>query len=61
MYESVRAGPGSEAVAWHAVPADQVVGLLKTDPATGLDANQAAQRLAQNGPNRLPEGKNKAR
>ena len=57
MYEAVRANPGPEAVAWHAVPADQVVGRLNTDPATGLDANEASRRLAQYGPNRLPEGK----
>ncbi len=57
MSEAVRANPGPEAVAWHAVPADQIVGRLKTDPATGLDANEAYQRLAQYGPNRLPEGK----
>ena len=45
------------AIAWHAVPADEVIGRLKTDPATGLDAGEASQRLAQYGPNRLPEGK----
>ena len=57
MSEAVRATPDVQSVAWHAVPADQVVGRLKTDPATGLDANEASQRLAQYGPNRLPEGK----
>ena len=57
MYEAGRANPGPKAVAWHSVSADQVVGRLKTDPAAGLDANEASQRLAQYGPNRLPEGK----
>jgi magnesium-transporting ATPase (P-type) len=57
MYEAVRANPGPKAVAWHSVSADQVVDRLKTDPAAGLDANEASQRLAQYGPNRLPEGK----
>ena len=57
MSEAVRANPGTEALAWHAVPADQVVARLKTDPVTGLDAANASQRLAQYGPNRLPEGK----
>jgi magnesium-transporting ATPase (P-type) len=57
MSEELRANPGPEAIAWHAVPADQVVSRLKTDPAAGLDANEASQRLAQYGPNRLPEGK----
>src|SRR4029077_17115040 len=57
MSEAVRGSPGSEAIAWHAVPADQVVSRLKTDPATGLDAADASRRLSQYGPNRLPEGK----
>ena len=57
MSEALRANPGPEAIGWHAVPADQVVSRLKTDPAAGLDANEASQRLAQYGPNRLPEGK----
>src|SRR5215831_13010701 len=57
MSEAVRGSPGSEAIAWHAVPADQVIGRLKTDPAAGLDAAEASRRLSQYGPNRLPEGK----
>src|SRR6516165_7052115 len=57
MSDAVRANPGPEATAWHAVPAVQVVSRLKTDPAAGLDANEASRRLAQYGPNRLSEGK----
>jgi magnesium-transporting ATPase (P-type) len=57
MSEALRANPGPAATAWHAVSADQVVSRLKTDPAAGLDANEASQRLAQYGFNRLPEGK----
>src|SRR5215472_3526442 len=57
MSEAMRANPGTEAVAWHAVPTDQVVSRLKTDPATGLNASEASRRLTQYGPNRLPEGK----
>src|SRR5215472_9214480 len=57
MSEAVRANPGTEAVAWHAFPADQVIDRLKTDAATGLDANEASRRFAEYGPNRLPEGK----
>ena len=57
MSEAVRANPSREAVAWHAASADRVVDLLKTDPATGLDAAEASRRLSQYGPNRLPEGK----
>jgi magnesium-transporting ATPase (P-type) len=57
MYEAVRANPGPEAVSWHAVPADEVIGRLQTDPAKGLDAGEAFRRISQYGPNRLPEGK----
>src|SRR6516162_2006605 len=57
MSEALRANPGPIATAWHAVSASQVVSRLKTDPAAGLDANEASQRLAQYGFNRLPEGK----
>jgi magnesium-transporting ATPase (P-type) len=57
MYDAARANSGSEATGWHAVPADQVVGRLKTNPTTGLDPNEASRRLAEYGPNRLPEGK----
>jgi magnesium-transporting ATPase (P-type) len=57
MSEALRANPGTETTAWHAVPADQVIGRLNTDPATGLDAAEASRRLSQYGPNRLPEGK----
>jgi magnesium-transporting ATPase (P-type) len=44
-------------VAWHAVAADDAVERLVTNPARGLAAGEAAQRLAMYGPNRLPEGK----
>jgi magnesium-transporting ATPase (P-type) len=44
-------------VAWHAVAAEEVVERLDTDQAKGLDASEAARRLVQYGPNRLPEGK----
>jgi magnesium-transporting ATPase (P-type) len=46
-------GPG----AWHAVGANEVVSQLGTDPARGLEGGEAARRLRQYGPNRLPEGK----
>jgi magnesium-transporting ATPase (P-type) len=51
------ASPNGEAVSWHAVPADEVIGRLKTDLAKGLDAGEASRRISQYGPNRLPEGK----
>ena len=37
---------------WHQMEADEVLGLLKTSRA-GLDASEAARRLAQHGPNVL--------
>jgi magnesium-transporting ATPase (P-type) len=45
------------AVPWHALPADEVVKRLHTDPATGLGPSEISQRLGKYGPNRLPEGK----
>src|SRR5271155_3177887 len=57
MSDAVRANSGPEAVAWQAVPADEVIGRLKTDPATGLSGNEIPQRLSRYGPNRLPESK----
>jgi magnesium-transporting ATPase (P-type) len=42
---------------WHALAATEVERRLQTDPAKGLDAKEASQRLAKYGPNRLPEGK----
>ena len=44
-------------MAWHAIAADEVVKQLQTDPAKGLDAGEASQRLTKYGLNRLPEGK----
>src|SRR5215472_15864058 len=57
MNTAVTTIPGSETMMWHAVSADEAVKRLHTDPAKGLDASEASQRLAKYGPNRLPEGK----
>jgi len=51
------ATPASKIMAWHAIAADEVVKQLQTDPAKGLDAGEASQRLTKYGLNRLPEGK----
>jgi magnesium-transporting ATPase (P-type) len=56
MSAATSAAP-AETIAWHAVAIDQVTGRLNTDPARGLDAGEASQRLSRYGPNRLPEGK----
>ena len=40
---------------WHALPVEQVASQLHSDPALGLTDAQAAERLAQHGPNRLAE------
>jgi calcium-translocating P-type ATPase len=47
---------GNGTTAWHAVAADDVVQRLDTNNQTGLAAAQIQERLAQYGPNRLPEG-----
>src|SRR5215813_12873448 len=57
MSEAARAAPEPASTFWHAVPAPEVIGRLQTDSAKGLDASEASRRLAQFGPNRLPEGK----
>ncbi|MFM7785743.1 MAG: HAD-IC family P-type ATPase, partial [Gammaproteobacteria bacterium] len=38
---------------WHALPTADVAARLTVDPAHGLDAAEAARRLAEEGPNRL--------
>ena len=44
---------------WYALSPDQVTAALGVDPAAGLTAARAAELLAQNGPNALPEEKPK--
>ena len=44
-------------VAWHALSVDEVAKRLTTDTGKGLEAVEAAKRLQEYGPNRLPEGK----
>ena len=46
---------GSEATAWHALAVDDVVRRLDSSTENGLDAATISQRLAEYGPNRLPE------
>ena len=41
---------------WHAIGVDETLRRLDSDPSKGLSSDDAAQRLAQYGPNRLPEG-----
>ncbi|MEN9819085.1 MAG: hypothetical protein RLZ32_2965, partial [Gemmatimonadota bacterium] len=46
----------SPATPWHARPGPDAAEALHLDPARGLSADQAAERLARHGPNALPEG-----
>jgi magnesium-transporting ATPase (P-type) len=39
---------------WHALPPREVAEALGVDPKRGLDPEEAARRLAEHGPNRLP-------
>jgi magnesium-transporting ATPase (P-type) len=57
MSDTARIAPEPASAFWHAVPAPEVIGRLKTDPVKGLNASEVSQRLAKYGPNRLPEGK----
>ncbi len=42
---------------WYALPASEVVALLRANPEDGLDPQEASNRLRRFGPNRLPEPK----
>src|SRR5215475_6052872 len=57
MDHGASASTAGDAVAWHAISADEVVKRLATDGAKGLDSADAAARQQKYGPNRLPEGK----
>ena len=57
MNTPTTADPTSENIVWHALAAAEVEKRLQTDPAKGLDAGEASQRLLKYGPNSLPEGK----
>jgi magnesium-transporting ATPase (P-type) len=47
--------PGGEASAWHALEAGQALARLESSAERGLSAEEANRRLAEYGPNRLPE------
>jgi magnesium-transporting ATPase (P-type) len=51
------ANPTQPAAAWHAEPVCEVVDRLETSEARGLSRAEAKRRLAEYGPNRLPEAK----
>ncbi|MFD4657116.1 cation-translocating P-type ATPase [Kitasatospora sp. NPDC058444] len=51
------AGPQESPDPWYARPPREVASALGVDPATGLTAARAAELLAANGPNALPEEK----
>ena len=56
--QSRPAGPPEAAVQpWYTRTADEVLAALDVDPAVGLSAARAAELLAANGPNALPEEK----
>jgi len=44
---------------WHSLPADEVLVRLKVNLAEGLAQDEAARRLAEHGPNALPETKHR--
>ena len=50
-----RAPDGEASTPWHALAADDVLARLGADPDRGLDEDEAAARLRDVGPNRLPE------
>jgi Ca2+-transporting ATPase len=54
LAEPTKVGPD---VAWYALTPEEVASQLKVDPASGLSASEAAQRLKTYGPNALAEAK----
>src|SRR5205823_13479701 len=54
-----RGQPATAGRNWYARPPDEVAADLGVEPATGLSATRAAELLAANGPNALPEEKPK--
>ena len=56
MNAAMKVSSGTETL-WHALSIAETAKLLDTDPAKGLNPAEAADRLAEYGPNRLPEGK----
>ncbi|MGW7446560.1 cation-translocating P-type ATPase [Kitasatospora sp. NPDC054795] len=52
-------GPQESPDPWYARPPREVAASLGVDPATGLSAARAAELLAANGPNALPEEKSR--
>ncbi|MCK8688384.1 cation-transporting P-type ATPase, partial [Pseudomonas umsongensis] len=45
----------THSVAWHTLPAEQVMNLLEVNEHVGLEATEVQARLARTGFNRLPE------
>src|SRR5262249_17722895 len=57
MNPAANTSMAGDSVAWHAMPAEEVVRRLATDDVRGLDPAEASGRLQRYGANRLPEGK----
>src|SRR3974390_3928445 len=57
MNVATNANTDSDAAAWHAISADEVVKRFATNREKGLDAAEASTRLRKYGPNRLPEAR----
>ena len=57
MSEAAHAETGDGSAAWHAVGPNETIERLKTNPIAGLESAEASRRLAEYGPNRLPEGR----
>jgi Ca2+-transporting ATPase len=51
--------PTTAPTPWHSLPADEVLVRLKVNLAEGLAQDEAARRLAEHGPNALPETKHR--
>src|SRR3974390_1879767 len=61
MNVATNANTDSDAAAWHAISADEVVKRFATNREKGLDAAEASHRRRKYGPNRLPEARKRGR
>ena len=57
MSAATNASSSNGLMAWHAMPADEVLQQLATDAGKGLDSAEVSTRFEKYGPNRLPEGR----
>ena len=54
------AKPPAAIIHWHNLPAGEALARLNINPVQGLPRDEAVRRLAEHGPNTLPETKHRS-